>query len=90
MVVVLGIDVHKDTHTTVAVDEVGRQIGQRTVRAIDRGHEQLVRWARQEHRGERVWAVEDCRHVSTRLERALLATGERVVRACHDSRVSHG
>ncbi|MFP5073241.1 IS110 family transposase [Pseudonocardia nantongensis] len=80
MVVVLGIDVHKDTHTTVAVDEVGRQIGQRTVRAIDPGHEQLVRWARQEYRGERVWAVEDCRHVSTRLERALLAAGERVVR----------
>nr|WP_308280305.1 transposase [Pseudonocardia abyssalis] len=28
----------------------------------------------------RTWAVEDCRHVSTRLERALLAAGERVPR----------
>jgi transposase len=27
-----------------------------------------------------VWALEDCRHVSRRLERALLAAGERVVR----------
>jgi transposase len=27
-----------------------------------------------------MWAVEDCRHVSTRLERALLAAGETVVR----------
>lgn len=80
MVVVLGIDVHKDTHTAVAVDQVGRQVGQRTVRAVDRGHADLVRWARRRHPGERVWAVEDCRHVSTRLERALLAAGERVVR----------
>jgi transposase len=29
---------------------------------------------------ERVWAIEDCRHVSLRLEQALLAAGERVVR----------
>ena len=29
---------------------------------------------------ERVWAVEDCRHVSGRLERGLLATGDRVLR----------
>jgi transposase len=29
---------------------------------------------------ERVWAVEDCRHVSGRLERELLASGDQVVR----------
>jgi transposase len=80
MVVVLGVDVHKDTHTTVAIDEVGRRCGERTVRAIDSGHAQLVRWARREFPGERTWAIEDCRHVSSRLERALLAAGERVVR----------
>ena len=28
-----------------------------------------------------MWAIEDCRHVSRRLEQALLAAGERVVRA---------
>ncbi|GAA4558149.1 IS110 family transposase [Pseudonocardia xishanensis] len=79
--VVLGVDVHKDTHTTVAVDQVGREVGQKTVKARDAGHAALVRWARAEHAdGQRVWAIEDCRHVSTRLERALLAAGERVVR----------
>ena len=81
--VMLGIDVDKDTHTTVAVDDVGRQLGQRMVRATDAGHRQLVRWARTRWPGEpdqRIWAVEDCRHVSGRLERALLAAGERVVR----------
>lgn len=30
--------------------------------------------------GDRVWALEDCRHVSGALERFLLARGERVVR----------
>jgi transposase len=41
----------------------------------------LLRWARQEFADvERVWAVEDCRHLTARLERALLAGGERVVR----------
>lgn len=80
MVVTLGVDVHKDTHTTVAADEVGRRQGERMVRATDAGHRQLVAWARREFPQGRVWAVEDCRHVSTRLERALLAAGERVVR----------
>ena len=80
MVVMLGVDVHKDTHTIVGADQAGRKIGERTVGASDAGHRQLVGWARREFPGERVWAVEDCRHVSARLERALLAAGERVVR----------
>ena len=80
MVVMLGVDVHKDTHTIVGADQTGRQVGERTVRATDAGHRQLVGWARQQFPSGRVWAVEDCRHVSARLERALLAAGERVVR----------
>jgi transposase len=78
--VMLGVDVHKDSHTAAAVDEVGRELDVRTVRATDAGHRQLVRWARTHWPQERTWAVEDCRHVSTRLERALLAAGERLVR----------
>jgi transposase len=81
--VVLGIDVHKHTHTTVAVDQVGRQLGQRTVRTNDEGCTQLLGWARatwRSDRNQRLWAIEDCRHVSGRLERVLLAAGERVVR----------
>ncbi len=79
MVVMVGVDVHKDTHCAVAVDAVGGQIGRSvTVRATDAGHLQLVRWARQYD--EVTFAIEDCRHVSTRLERALLAAGARVLR----------
>src|SRR3954471_2091014 len=40
---------------------------------------QALRWAR-ELDGERVWAIEDCRHVSRRLELALVAAGESGIR----------
>jgi transposase len=79
--VTVGVDVHKRTHTAVGVGEVGRQLATRTVRATDAGHLELVRWVHRRWSGERVtFAVEDCRHVSTRLERALLSAGCRVVR----------
>jgi len=76
----LGIDAHKRTHTVVVVDEAGRQLGQRTTTATTTAvHLELVRWADQFGR-ERVWAVEDCRHLSRRLEADLLAAGERIMR----------
>ena len=82
MVVMVGVDVHKDTHCAVAVDEAGRQLGRSvTVRATDAGHRQLLAWAdRVVPGGVAVFAVEDCRHLSVRLERALLGAGCTVVR----------
>ena len=77
---VVGADVHKRTHTFVAVDEVGRQLGQLTVNADGKGHGKALRWARQQFPGERRWGIEDCRHLSARLERDLLTGGEQVVR----------
>jgi len=79
-VIVIGIDPHKQTHTAAAVDAaVGELVGQRTVKARRAGQEQLLAWARGQGE-ERLWALEDCRHVSVSLERFLLASGERVVR----------
>jgi len=81
MVVTVGIDVHKDTHCAVAIDEAGREVARPlTVRATDAGHRQLMRWAKREFADVVEFAVEDCRHVSTRLERALLDAGAVVVR----------
>lgn len=82
MVVLVGSDVHKGTHCAVAVDEVGRQVGRSvTVRASEAGHLARLRWARRLGEDAVVrFAVEDCRHVSTRLERALLSVGARVMR----------
>jgi len=75
---VLGIDAHKRTHTAVAVDEHGRMICSKTVPATSAGNLDLVRWAGQ--MGKHIFAVEDCRHLSRRLERDLLAAGETLVR----------
>ena len=36
--VVLGIDAHKRTHTVVAVDEAGRELGTKRTLAPHRGH----------------------------------------------------
>ena len=78
--VVVGADVHKRTHTFVAVDQVGRQVGQVTVAATTEGHLKALGWARRAFGDELTWAVEDCRHLSARLERDLLGAGQRVVR----------
>ena len=69
--IVIGVDVHKHSLTAVAVDEVGRPLAERTC-AVDDG---VVEWA-QALGGERLWALEDCRHVTRRLEQALVAAGE--------------
>ncbi len=37
-------------------------------------------WARERFGAELVWAIEDCRHLSARLERDLLTAGQKVVR----------
>jgi transposase len=78
--VIVGIDAHKRTHTAVAVDEVGRRLGEkRTASTTSEANLELVRWA-DGFGPERRFAVEDCRHLSRRLEADLLAAGEDIVR----------
>jgi transposase len=78
--IVIGSDPHKRSYTCSAVVVgTGELRGGETVRATSAGHERLLGWARGLD-AERVWAIEDCRHVSGKLERFLLARGERVVR----------
>jgi transposase len=81
MVVFIGADVHKDSHTFVAVDAVGKKVGQITVIANSCGHEKAYVWARKSFVDQdRRWGLEDCRHLTSRLERDLLAHGEAVLR----------
>jgi transposase len=80
IMVVVGADVHKRTHTFVAVDPVGKQVGQLVVEATGKGHAKALRWARSQFGQDLVWAIEDCRHLSARLERDLLTAGQSVVR----------
>ena len=76
--VVIGADSHKRTHTVVAVDGVGRRLGEKTVRANRDGHLELLRWAGRFT--EVSWALEDCRNLTRRLEGDLVGAGARVVR----------
>ncbi len=78
--VTIGVDPHKRTHTAVAADEVGRELSSRTERAERDGFGALLMWARALSDSERVWVIEDCRHVSGPFERFLLDHGETVVR----------
>lgn len=75
--VTFGGDSHKRSHTLVAVDENGRQLGERTVTATRSGHLEALDWARKWP--ERQWALENCRHLSRVFERDLLNAGEAVV-----------
>jgi transposase len=78
--IVIGVDVHKRTHTLAAVDAItGREIAQREIQATDAGHVEAIRFAA-DLDDEVVWALEDCRHVSRRLEQALLSAGSEVIR----------
>lgn len=78
--VVVGADVHKRSHTFVAVDQAGRELGHKTFDAVTPGHQAAVRWARERFGEDLLWAIEDCRHLSARLERDLLTAGQSVVR----------
>jgi transposase len=77
--VIIGIDAHKRSHALVAVDEQGRELGQATAGTASCDHLELLAWARR-YGSDRLWAVEDCRHLSRRLERDLMSAGERIVR----------
>jgi transposase len=77
--VILGIDAHKRSHTVVAVNEHGRKLGEHIVGPTTADHLRLLAWA-EGIEPTRLWAIEDCRNLSRRLERDLLGAGERIVR----------
>jgi transposase len=78
--IVIGADPHKSSFAFGAADAgIGELRSSESVEASAAGFDRAVRWARGLD-SERVWAVEDCRHVSGRLERFLVGRGERVVR----------
>ena len=74
--IVIGVDVHKQSVTAVAVDEAGRMLDEKTIPV---GSDELIAWAAG-LAGERLWAVEDCRQLTRWLERQLLGCGEELVR----------
>jgi Transposase len=78
--IVLGADMHKSSHTLAAVAAItGELLGDKTAQVGARGFKEMLGWARALGT-QRVWALEDCRHVSGSFERFLIERGERVVR----------
>jgi len=78
--IVIGTDTHKKSHTAAAVFAgTGQRAGELTAPARKAGFAELLDWGKGLD-AERVWALEDCRHVSGSLERFLVAGGERVIR----------
>ena len=87
--IMVGADSQKRTHTFVAVDEVCRYLAEKTVRTNTEGHLEMLRWSRGLAEAapatgaapvEVRFALEDCRHLTRRLEGDLLTGGGRVVR----------
>jgi len=73
--IVVGVDVHKHSLSAVAVDELGRQL-----EAWEgTSGEELLSWSKRVGR-RRLWALEDCRHVTRGLERTLQQQRQRLVR----------
>ena len=73
--IVIGVDLHKQSLTAVAVDEAGRALAEATVGSAS----ELLGWSVSSGSG-RLWALEDCRQLTRALEGELLAAGERLVR----------
>jgi transposase len=78
--IVLGADMHKRSHTLAAVAaSTGELLGDNTIAVGERGFAAALDWAAGLG-DDRIWALEDCRHVSGAFERFLVLRGERVVR----------
>src|SRR5581483_5278152 len=73
--IVIGVDVHKHSMSAVAVDDVGRQLDCLETSDL----EELVAWSKRVGR-RRLWALEDCRHVTRGPERRLVRERQRLVR----------
>jgi transposase len=76
--IVVGIDGHKNTHTLVAVDPLGKRLAELTVAARPASHLKALTWLH--GFGSVLVAVEDCRHLTRRFEADLLNSGHAVVR----------
>jgi transposase len=78
--IVIGADTHKRTHALSAVYSAsGVVVDELQITADVDGRMHALAWVRALG-AEVVWALEDCRLVAGKLERALITAGQRVIR----------
>ena len=83
--VTLGVDTHRDTHVGVALDQLGRTLGARSVSTTPGGYAALVAWARGFGALERV-GIEGANSYGAGLSRWLRAQGVPVLEVAHPAR----
>ena len=76
--VVLGVDTHLDFHVAVAVDHLGRRLGESSVPTTVKGYERLLRWA-EDFGPVRCAGVEGTSSYGAGLARQLKARGIEVL-----------
>jgi hypothetical protein len=83
--VIVGVDTHKDVHVARAKDELGRELGELTIRASAAGYRQLLSWSR--GLGEVLaFGVEGTGCYGAGLARHLRASGEVVIEVIRPNR----
>jgi transposase len=76
---VVGVDTHKECHTAAVVNPTGGHLATTEQRSELLGHRILLRWAKKEAPGRRVWAIEGTGSFGAGLCAYLSSHGERVV-----------
>ena len=77
MVVMIGVDPHKGSHTAVAIDGDDVELAKITVRTSSRQVAELLGWA--DRFAGRMWAIESADGLGYLLAQQLVAAGERVL-----------
>jgi transposase len=76
--ITVGVDTHLDLHVAHANDQLGRQVGTRSVPTTPTGYQDLLAWARGP--GQPIaWGVEGTGSYGAALARFLAANGQVVV-----------
>src|SRR5215210_7444973 len=76
---VVGVDTHKAKHSAAAVSPTGALVAHTEIVADAFGYKRLLRFAKRDAAGRRVWAVESSGSFGAGLTTYLLEHGERVV-----------
>jgi transposase len=85
----VGVDTHKDTHSAALLDELGGVVASTDVGANQRGHVELLEWARC-HSSGRTWVVEGTGSYGAGLASFLARCGELVYEGDRPQRRKRG
>ena len=85
----IGVDTHKRTHSLVALEEEGRQLGTKTVANTPEGWTEALAWARGKHQHQhRRWGIENGGSLGKGFAQFLLAQGAADVREVSPQRTA--